>query len=99
MLWRTTRAEVLAHQGELETAAEVAAREVVGFAAESDFLDSHGDALMILAEVLSLAGRAEDATAPVDQAIQLYEAKGNLLSAAKARSRRDTGWGSARPRG
>jgi tetratricopeptide (TPR) repeat protein len=85
ILWRTTRARVLAHTGELD-AAEAFAREAVAFAADSDFLDSHGDALVDLAEVLVLADRPQEAVAALDQAIQLYEQKGNLLSAGRTRA-------------
>ena len=86
ILWRTTRARVLAEKGELE-AAEALAREAVGFAAESDFLDSHGDALMNLADVLALAGRAEDAGAAIQEALRLYEQKGDLPAIERARAR------------
>ena len=86
ILWRTARAQALAHTGELG-AAEALAREAVVFAAESDFLDSHGEALTELAEVLYLADRVDEAASALEQAIQLHERKGNLLSAARARAR------------
>ena len=86
ILWRATRAKVLAHRGEL-VAAEALASEAVAFAAESDFLDSHGDALMSLAEVLLLADRQDDAGTALEQAASLYALKGNIVSAAKARAR------------
>jgi tetratricopeptide (TPR) repeat protein len=85
ILWRTTRAQVLAHRGELE-AAEALAVEAVIFAADSDFLDSHADALMVLSEVRTRAGREEDAAAHVEEALRLYEEKGNLLSLERARA-------------
>ena len=62
------------------------AREAVAFAAESDFLDSHGDALVSLATVLRLAGRPQEAGTALEGALQLYEQKGNEVSAARARS-------------
>ena len=83
ILWRTTRAQVLAHRGELESA-EALAREAVAFAAASDFLDSHGDALMSLAEVLRQAARPQEAAAALEEA------------ARNCTSRRAT---SSRPRG
>jgi DNA-binding SARP family transcriptional activator/tetratricopeptide (TPR) repeat protein len=86
ILWRTTRAQVLAHKADLESA-EALAAEAVGFAAESDFLDSHADALMVLAELRMQAGRKEDAVARAREAIRLYERKENRLSAERARSR------------
>jgi tetratricopeptide (TPR) repeat protein len=85
ILWRTTRAQVLAQRGELE-AAEALALEAVAFAAESDFLDSHADALMVLAELRMQAGRREEAAAQVEEAVRLYEQKGNLLSSERARA-------------
>ena len=84
MLWRMARAEALAHQGELETAAEVA-REVVGFAADSDFLDSHGDALLTLSTVLRLCEHRDAAAAAAREAEGLYRLKGNTIGAARAR--------------
>ena len=86
ILWRTTRAQVFAHRGELESA-ETLAREAVAFAAASDFLDSHGDALVSLAEVLRQAARPQEAAAALEEAAQLYEQKGNVVSAARVGSR------------
>jgi hypothetical protein len=50
------------------------------------FLDAHGDALKDLAGIHRLAGRADDARSALEQALQLYEQKGNLVSAGKARA-------------
>jgi hypothetical protein len=61
-------------------------REAVAFAAASDFLDTHGDALMDLAEVLRLAAQPDSAAAEVAKAVTLYERKGNVVSAARARN-------------
>jgi predicted ATPase len=85
ILWRATRAQVLARRLEHRAAAELA-REAVAFAAESDFLDAHRDALRDLAEVHRVAGRADDARSALEQALQLYEQKGNVVSAGKARA-------------
>jgi ATP/maltotriose-dependent transcriptional regulator MalT len=85
MLWRATRAKVHARRGEF-AAAEVLAREAVAFAAESDFLDIHGDALMALADVLRLAEQPSEAATVVAQAVELFEQKGNVVSAARAGS-------------
>jgi class 3 adenylate cyclase/tetratricopeptide (TPR) repeat protein len=85
ILWRATRARVLAQKGEL-IAAEALARDAVAFAAASDFLEPHGDALMDLAEVLRLAGQPDQAAVAVSQALELYEQKGSVVSAARARS-------------
>jgi tetratricopeptide (TPR) repeat protein len=85
IMWRAIRAKVLARRGEFETA-ERLAREAVTFAADGDFLLAHGDALVSLAEVFELAGRPEEAAAAVEEAIRLYELKGSVVSATKARS-------------
>jgi hypothetical protein len=47
------------------------------------------DALVDLAETLWLLGRDGESQAPLAEAIGLYEAKGNVVSAAAARGRLD----------
>jgi tetratricopeptide (TPR) repeat protein len=83
--WRAVRAKLLAGQGDLEQA-EALAREAVALAAETDFLVLRGDALMDLAEVLRAAGRETDAVPFVEQALELYEQKGNVVAAERARA-------------
>jgi len=47
----------------------------------------HGDALLDLAEVLRAVGRPEEeAVAAAQRALSLYERKGNLVLAARARA-------------
>jgi tetratricopeptide (TPR) repeat protein len=82
--WRPVRAKALAQIGKLEEA-EGLAREAVAFAAESDFLNARGDALVDLAVVLEVAGRPDEGVAAVEQAIRLFDQKGNLVSAERAR--------------
>jgi DNA-binding SARP family transcriptional activator len=82
---RTTRAKVLACRGELGVAEELA-REGVAFVEASDFLPVHGDALMDLAQVLRLVGRADEARATLERAVEIYEEKGNVVAAARARA-------------
>ncbi|MDQ3379804.1 MAG: AAA family ATPase [Actinomycetota bacterium] len=77
IVWRGTRAKVLARRGDFE-AAERLAREAVEYAEASDFLHSHADALTDLAEVLALAGRPEEAAPAIEAAIRLHDAKGNV---------------------
>ena len=79
------RALALARLGRLEEA-ETFAREAVGYAEGTEFLDYHADALLVLAEVLRLAGRPEEAASALEEAVALYERKGNVVSAAKARA-------------
>jgi class 3 adenylate cyclase/tetratricopeptide (TPR) repeat protein len=82
--WRCVRAKVLAVRGSLEEA-ESMAREAMRLAMGTDNPNRHGDALMELAEVLRLAGRPGEAVPFVKQAIALFEQKGNIVSAEKAR--------------
>jgi hypothetical protein len=77
------RAKLMARQGEPEQA-ETLAREAVALAAETDFLVLRGDALMDLAEVLRTAGRETDSVPFVEQALELYEQKGNVVAADRA---------------
>jgi alkanesulfonate monooxygenase SsuD/methylene tetrahydromethanopterin reductase-like flavin-dependent oxidoreductase (luciferase family) len=66
--------------------AEALAREAVELARSTDFLNAQGDTLVDLAEILSLAGRPAEAAAALDEAVALYERKGNVVSASRARS-------------
>ncbi|HET9507900.1 MAG TPA: hypothetical protein VFO81_08140, partial [Gaiellaceae bacterium] len=89
IVWRSTRAKILARRGDLESA-ERLAREAVAFAAGGDFLHSHAEALMDLAEVLELAGDRDEAAEAVRAAASLWERKGNLLGGQQARTRLDS---------
>jgi predicted ATPase/class 3 adenylate cyclase len=84
MLWRMTRAKILAHEGELERA-EGLAREAVKLGEPTDMLSTRGDALRDLADVLMLAGRPDEALGALDEAAALYERKGNLASLRRVR--------------
>ena len=52
----------------------------------SDDISQRGDALVDLAAVLDRAGRASDAATALRDAIALYERKGNVVSADRART-------------
>ena len=88
VIWRSTRAKILARRGDFG-AAEQLARAAVAFAGTSDFLLAHADAFADLGEVLELAGRREEAAKAHRSAIALHERKGNVLAAAQARARLD----------
>jgi ATP/maltotriose-dependent transcriptional regulator MalT len=83
--WRRVRARVLARRGSIPEA-ERLARAAVRLAEQSDALEIHGTALMVLAEVLRRAGRLQEAAQAIGQALRLYGQKGNLVLAARARS-------------
>ena len=82
--WRGTRAKILARRGRLKRAEQIA-REAVRLAEGTDFLSLHGDVLIDLAEILRIDRRPAEAAAAVANAATLYEAKGNVVSAARAR--------------
>jgi predicted ATPase len=85
VFWRQARAQVLARRRELGDGLHLA-REAVELAAETDFVSMHGDALIALAEVLKFAGSRDESTAAAEKALALYEAKGDVVSAAKTRT-------------
>jgi tetratricopeptide (TPR) repeat protein len=84
VLWRQVRAKALARRGE-DGAAEDLAREAVVLAEPTDALDMRADALVDLAEVLRLVGRKDERKGVLEDALRLYEQKGNVVSAARAR--------------
>ena len=86
IVWRGVQAKILALRGELYDA-DALAREAVELAAGTDFLNYRADALSDLAEVLDAAGRVGEAREAVRSALDLYEEKGNLVSAERARKR------------
>jgi class 3 adenylate cyclase/tetratricopeptide (TPR) repeat protein len=79
------RAHVLATRGDLEQA-EAAAREAVRLSQRSDDISQQGDALVDLAAVRDRAGHGAEAATALRDAIALYERKGNIVSAARARA-------------
>jgi tetratricopeptide (TPR) repeat protein len=79
------RALALSSVGRVDEA-ETLAREAAELARGTDFLNLRGDTLVDLAEILTLAGKPENAATALDEAVALYERKGNVVSAAKARA-------------
>jgi class 3 adenylate cyclase/tetratricopeptide (TPR) repeat protein len=88
VMWRGTRAKVLAGQHEAATAEQLA-RQGVSLARQTDFANMLADALVDLAETLMLLGRQAEAAAPIDEAIQIYDAKGNVVSSRATAALRD----------
>ena len=78
--WRRARSRILASRSRLAEA-ERLAREEVAVADGTDWLDLRAEARMDLAHVLRRAQRPEEAHRVVDEAVELYERKGNLVAA------------------
>jgi tetratricopeptide (TPR) repeat protein len=83
--WRGVQGKILARQGKREEA-EALARDAVALVAATDFLTYHGDAMLDLAEVLELSRKSAEAEAANRQGLELYERKGNLVAAERAKS-------------
>jgi tetratricopeptide (TPR) repeat protein len=78
-------ARLLARRGRFDEA-ERLARQGVAVAANSEFVVLHADVLLDLAEVLRLAGRPDEADAATAEAVGIYERKGNVAAAERARA-------------
>ena len=83
---RQVRAKVLARRGEYAAAARLA-REAVATGDATDHLDGQGDSYADLAEVLLLASKTPEAAAALEQALDRYQRKGNLVSARRVQAR------------
>ena len=82
-IWRSTRAKILARRGD-DASAELA-QEAVDLLEDTDLVNTRADALVDLAETMRLLGRKDDESRARARALELYEAKGNLASAAAMR--------------
>jgi len=80
------QAKLAAGRGDHSAAGEIAWR-AVALVKGTDALVDRADAELNLAEVLALAGRAEEAQAHRQLAADLYDAKGHLVGVARATSR------------
>ncbi|MDX6413218.1 MAG: hypothetical protein QOH23_628 [Gaiellaceae bacterium] len=78
-------AKVLARLGAIDDA-EVSAGAALDVVARTDALNRHGDALLALAEILRLRGREDDANRRIREALHLYEQKGTVVSASRAKA-------------
>jgi tetratricopeptide (TPR) repeat protein len=83
--WRTAKAKVLAGRGQTTEAARLA-RGAVEIVAATDNINAHADALCDLAEVLRAGDEEAESALALKEAVALYEEKGNVLSADRARS-------------
>jgi class 3 adenylate cyclase/tetratricopeptide (TPR) repeat protein len=82
---KSLRAKLLARRGST-VEAEALAREAVTLAFESEFVDGRANSLLALAEVLQLTGREDEAADAIREAISIWDAKGNVLYAGRARA-------------
>jgi class 3 adenylate cyclase/tetratricopeptide (TPR) repeat protein len=83
-------AQVRAREGD-GVAAEKLIREAVEIVERTDFLFDRGTVQLDFAEVMDAVGRAGEARVARDRAFQMFEEKGDLVSAAGARSLLDLG--------
>jgi class 3 adenylate cyclase len=77
-------AKLLARKGEISDARDLA-EEIVRLADRTDGLNLIASARLALAEVLRRAGLFSDASRAIDQAIDLFERKGNVVAVTRAR--------------
>jgi tetratricopeptide (TPR) repeat protein len=83
--WRAVRAKILAREGRREEA-EALARAALALVERTELVLVQAGALLDLAEVLRLDGRAAEALPFVERARRTYERKGDLVSAERARA-------------
>ena len=77
---------MLARRGLFEEG-ETLVRDALELIGQAEDPDSHATVWADLAEVLIAAGRRDDARAALENAASIFEAKGNVVSAAKTRER------------
>jgi hypothetical protein len=87
VIWRGVEAKVLAGAGRCEEAIALA-REAVALVEATDLLSHHADAMLDLADVLRTCSRDDDAAAAAQISLALYERKGHVTGARRARSAR-----------
>ncbi len=83
--WRAVLAKVLADRGRLSDA-ETVARAGVSVIDHTDYLKHQGDARMSLAYVLRAAGRPGEAGAVLNEALELFERKGDVADVRRVRA-------------
>jgi DNA-binding SARP family transcriptional activator/tetratricopeptide (TPR) repeat protein len=81
--WRRIRAKALAQDGRFVEAMDHA-REAVALLTATDALNERGEALLDLAEVVSLAGEISDAERAVEEALVILRSKGSAALVARA---------------
>lgn len=82
---RGARAKALARLGQGDSALALA-REAVEAVGRTDLLNLRADALVDLAEVLEITGEPEQAVQVGEDALDLYERKGNVVSVQRTKA-------------
>ena len=80
--WRLARVEVLLATDQLAEAEQLA-REAIAEAEPSDTIILLADSLAALGSVMRAARAPAEAIPPINRAIELYEAKGDVVSAGR----------------
>jgi tetratricopeptide (TPR) repeat protein len=83
--WRYVRTKVLARMGFVDEGEQLG-REAVDLVARTDALNRRGDSLLALGETLHLQGSEDEALESIRGALRVYEQKGNVVSAERARA-------------
>jgi tetratricopeptide (TPR) repeat protein len=78
--WRAVHAKIIASLGEMGEAEELA-REALELVDRTDAVNQRADVRLDLAQVLSLGGRLDQAVEVAEEAVRLYQQKGNTVSA------------------
>jgi tetratricopeptide (TPR) repeat protein len=81
----TVQGRVMALRGDAENGLAMV-QEAAGLSESSDFLETRGDVQLALAEVARAANRPDEATAAASHALELYERKGHVIGAERARA-------------
>jgi class 3 adenylate cyclase/tetratricopeptide (TPR) repeat protein len=84
VLWRAVRARVLLERADLERALQLTA-EAVDLSQNTEDVILTADVLVDRSAVLAAAGDAEAARSSLEAALQLYERKGDVISAGRIR--------------
>jgi class 3 adenylate cyclase/tetratricopeptide (TPR) repeat protein len=84
-LWRVAMARALAHQGRHEEA-ERLADEAIPISDRSDELNNQAETRTDAAEAYRLAGRLDKAVTALEEALERYEQKGNVVMAGRTRA-------------
>ena len=83
---RLVRARALARRGEFETAEELV-REAAELVEPTDYTILHQELAFAQADVARLAGRRHEERRALERALEVAEAKGNVVAAKRARGR------------